>query len=231
MSSSSQKSTNPFAITLLYYHLYVRSKLSADLLSKVAKKYKRSSAALLDDLVKKYKFPLPDSVNMSEIRRLVGVYGVPVDYIALMELAPSDTTYKPEFDVYSEKFDPEAAISSGTLFAPDLSVSAHDNMTRVTHLLPNYEGSKLPKVFPTSSSSSSYSAAEMISGDIGEGDTSKSTAPKRSCFDSIAELSSRSFRSHDLEGNAVNIDSPLCMLFNCMRDNVRVRIIIRRKGW
>ena len=50
-----ERTDNPFARALVFYYDYRRNKLSEDILSKIAKKYKSDPTKLLNDLVSKYK--------------------------------------------------------------------------------------------------------------------------------------------------------------------------------
>ena len=50
-----ERTDNSFARALVFYYDYRRNKLSEDILSKIAKKYKSDPSKLLTDLISKYK--------------------------------------------------------------------------------------------------------------------------------------------------------------------------------
>lgn len=88
--SNSSSSNNPFAVTLCYYYQYRRAKLTANDLVKIANKYQRAPAKLLPDLQAKYGFPMPDSVHLSTIRRILGTHDIPQKYCSLIDFAVDD---------------------------------------------------------------------------------------------------------------------------------------------
>jgi hypothetical protein len=78
---------NPFARTLLFYHLYLRAKLNSNDLLKISNKYASKPTYLLRDLQAKYTlYFIPESVSATELCRLISLYNVPEDYCKLLNI-------------------------------------------------------------------------------------------------------------------------------------------------
>src|SRR5689334_7803654 len=95
---------NGFALTLLYYHLYQRSKLNESDLQKIAasKKYKANPKLLMPDLSQKYGFPPPLSISHMELIRLLAIYPIPQAFANLVGPLRQDfSVYKHELDMNS----------------------------------------------------------------------------------------------------------------------------------
>lgn len=210
--------SNAFAVTFCFYHLYQRSRLKKEcqLLSKIATKYRVKPAELLNDLNKKYTFPMPESVTYNELQRFIGVYEVPKAFLDLLQLPKAflDATksFDPRIDVYNTSFDPDYVLANSQLLAPIMNVPPHDNISKCIHLLPGYV---VPKRYIRDNKPTPH--VQKVNPDQ---TTSKNILQR------IAEASS-TFADNST-GNVVEKDSPLSLLFDCMKQKVRVRIIIRR---
>jgi len=88
--NQAQETSNPFALVLGYYERYRKVKLDAESLKKIAKKYKAKPDSLLQDLVNKYEHPIAMVMPLAQLHRLVSLYDVPKEYLALL---PSPNTF------------------------------------------------------------------------------------------------------------------------------------------
>jgi hypothetical protein len=93
-----------------------------DVLAKqIAKKYGSKPAKLIADFGKKYAFPIPASVMLTELKRSLHIYDVPSEYMALLPPAyvlASVAEYNPQLDPRSEAFDPESALQADGICTP-----------------------------------------------------------------------------------------------------------------
>ena len=84
--SQSATITNPFARTLMFYHLYQRVKLNPTDLAKIAKKYGKKPEAMISDLSRKYSYwQIPDTVTLEIFVRIISVYQIPENYLVLID--------------------------------------------------------------------------------------------------------------------------------------------------
>lgn len=219
---SSATTTNAFAITLYWYHLYQRSRLKKELglLHKIAAKYQAKSAELLKDLSKKYSFPLPEVVTLNELQRLIHLYEPPTPYMLQlppMTMMDAAKAFDLRTDIYSELFDAEFVFANNQILAPIVNVPPLDNISRCLHLLPGYN---VPKGYIVARCAAVKPSAPA--------QKSKQEASKHILL-RIAENSSESYHFVDEStGSEIEKESPLALLFQCMQQKVRVRIILRR---
>ena len=127
------KSTNPFAITLSFYYLYIRNKLNPVDLLKIVKKYKLKPQDLIKDLVNKYGdyFDIPTSVSQYEIEKIKSSFTVPKQYLELINNEFSTKlNYETKFDIYSKDFNALEALTKHTILGSNLLINPLDNMNK-----------------------------------------------------------------------------------------------------
>jgi hypothetical protein len=159
---------NPFAALLYFYYQRLRNKLTPDGLSKIAKKYASKPHALLPDLESKYGV-VPDTVNIVDVARICACFPIPEVFLRLIpelsSLPNSSNNYNKAFDASSGEFDVEHLFASrGTdvlsvdnmltpitdylcrvtvaakLSLRDRDIAPMDNMSKVKHLVPGFQG-------------------------------------------------------------------------------------------
>ena len=209
--------TNEFARTLMFYHLYQREKLNAVDLAKISKKYAKKPTALIEDLSRKYSYwEIPPSVTWDCLVRLISLYELPQAYSSLLQGIPgvAHIKYDPKLDIYSAKFDAEAVLqrNGGPLLACGHKVVRFDNLSKVSHLVPGFSGTA-PRF---------EIAPVPVS-------TRAASAPLTT-FASIAEVSLRKNNFVDKMGRQQSQDSPLALLRKFMSRKQRVRVMLRRRG-
>lgn len=152
-------SNNSFALALLYYFDYRRSKLQPDLLVKIARKYRNSPNKLLVDLQAKYEHPMLTTATLQQIIRIFSVVDIPAEYLALL---PADwncasSKYFPQCDPTRDTFDASFSLREKCLHIGVETSKLYDNMSKVKHLVPGFELApptvSRDAVLPTSSSS------------------------------------------------------------------------------
>jgi hypothetical protein len=142
--------TNPFACTLLFYYLFMRSKLNSPDLKKIVAKYRKKPEKLLEDLALKYfYFSVPNSVAYSELTKIISIYQVPLEYSAQIipfsvdkyqSLNFHEANYRKEFDIYSADFSALECLSHARIIAPSLIAPTLDNMSKAKLVLFSGEG-------------------------------------------------------------------------------------------
>lgn len=166
----------PFAIVLVVFDRHKRSKLNADALIKVAKKYGGSTEKqeqLLSDLVKKYT-DIPTTVSLSQLSRILAIYDIP-QVIRNHFKGYAIPAYDPRLDILSSHFDPLKALllssrEKGVLSSlsptdhsgPGGSTKPRDNMAKLKHFMVFDEQADSAKICASSSSSSSTTTAVAV---------------------------------------------------------------------
>lgn len=224
---------NPFARVVLFYYTYLRSKLTAADLERIAKKYNTKPDKLLLDLGQKYSFVIPEYVYINEIHRLCSIFQVPACYSRLIPELPKDTEYDSHCDVYSPDFDALMSLQSGQISISYMKAPTLDNITKVFSILPGYVPDprfpSMPAGIPAlPTTNTTYALYSSKAPDPSR--SSESTVPKsRHLFDLIAEASLMGKARRN--GPAESADaSPLGLLHQYMKKHERVRIILRRNN-
>jgi hypothetical protein len=224
MNISESSTSNPFARALFFYWLYLRSKLTAPDLEKIAKKYAKKREKLMPDLQQKYSFSIPQEIPRMEIQRICEAFPVPPSYRhELGELGP--LVYSSRLDVYSADFDAGLSLREDKELTVSQRVKAPvlDNISKCLHLLPGSNVVPLagPKPLANPVVAAAVSAPEA--------------AKTKHIFETIAELALLPSDQHNDGENkdegGVNLSSPMALLYRFMKDRVRVRIVIRRNKW
>ncbi len=235
-----EKSTNAFAITLQYYHTFLRSKLKFDnpqvdskdpkdsksykLLFSIARKYALTPSVLLTDLSTKYGFATAPFVFVRELERLLFIYKpIPVPFLKLLDpLRNSIDEYNSELDINNKAFNPDLVMNLRVIIAPNLTAPTLDNMTKVVYLLPGNED-KRPMIKRVESKATiTDSEQSQTAVPVGP--------PKQHIFKALA-LSAVTQPTTNTSSSSVSLESPFVLLHHCMTRNLRVRVVVRRKGW
>lgn len=209
--NTENKTSNEFARVLYFYYLYQRSKLVDTDLLRIIKKYGTKPKLLINDLTKKYdRFIIPEFVYYTDLDRICIIHSIPNEYISYLQypIQPYDS----RIDVYSSSFDADHVLSS-TLSISHIKAVPLDNLSR--YLLPN-ENRKLVQYVKSSS---------LETDSITENVELKTKEASTHLFDVIALSSIK-----DRFNSSSSIDSPMVLLYKCMNERIRVRIIIRRNN-
>lgn len=220
---------NPFAVTLVYYYCYCRSKLTCEDLQRIQRKYESRPQNLLRDLQKKYIFKAPSSVTWREVARVVGCFDVPADFVRVAGISVEQRrSFEKSLDICSNEFDVEAVFSRKKIFASSSKHAPLDNMMYCKTLVP---GLVSPEEIAALNDRMRKSAQRKMELEAAEAEGKEvGRVDNRHFFEQLAEkaLPKYSFRS-DL-GVEIVLPSPCTLIYNCMKNHERVRIITRRQN-
>lgn len=220
-----ETTSNSFAITLVYYYNYCRSKLTVEDLTKIKKKYERKPAQLLLDLQKKYLFPTPDKVTISQVQRVIGKFDIPTDYVSITKIPVC--AYDECLDITDGAFDVEIALERKFIIASFKNCPMKDNMSKVHNLISDLLTDEERGRKPDSISSGTISkSAERRAFILAAKEKEKET--RRPFFDRLAEASVPKYTFRNDSGVETVLASPLSLIHQFMQSKERVRIIVRR---
>ena len=209
---------NHFALVLVFYDQYKRTKLLAADLAKIAKKYASKSAQLISDLEKKYDIPIPKQCNAADLTRICQLYGVPDSYRTLLPnqfMEINSVPYDPVYDVRSPLFDAEKVLTTRRIISACSTREMCDNLSKCKPFLASFEG----KIFTHESK-----AAERLK--------EKGPKPEKSVhiLSRVAIDSCAKVNFTDESGNESLHDSPFVLAHTFLLERSRVRVIMRRRG-
>jgi hypothetical protein len=208
---------NQFALVLLYYDQFKRSKLASSDLMKIAKKYGTKPDKLVIDLTKKYGFIFPKVCKASTIMHICELYTVPDSYLQLMPKQFSEKVtipYDPIYDIRSSLFDPEKVLTLKRIISPTSTLEMFDNLSKCKPLLSNFEG----KVF---------NFGDVVLKEPKEKVKEEKTVPvlERIGADSCSDLN----YIDDLGAESLQM-SPFALAHSLMKTRTRVRVVIRKRA-
>lgn len=207
-TSTSERSSNPFAIVLSFYYNYRRSKLAKGDLEKIVKKYQRRQHLLLTDLSSKYQLPLAKDVHINEVHRIVKNFDVPASYTRLLHLNGQAVEYDITKDPTSVAFDAGAVLADrGSLFTAKPTSQLFDNLSKATQIVPGFTRQK--PVQPKE--------------------------PKRSELQSnekhvhlFHKIALRSTEPPPMQDTGATSRSPFSTIYELMKSHAKAKIIVRR---
>jgi hypothetical protein len=209
--------SNQFALVLLYYDQFKRSKLASSDLIKIAKKYGRKPEKLVIDLTKKYGFVFPKVCEASAIMHICELYSVPDSYLQLMpkQFSDKDTIpYDPIYDIRSSLFDSEKVLSFKRIISPTSTLEMHDNLSKCKPMLSNFDG----KVFDL---------GKVVLKAPKDKEKEEKTVP---ILERIGADSSADFNYTDEKGTESILMSPFALAHSLMKTRTRVRVVIRKRA-
>lgn len=225
--------SNVFAIALVYYYNFVRSKLAsstcANDLLRVKKKYAGKPEQLLPDLVKKYIFPAVESVKLHEVSRIVGLYEVPEGYTALIpelrSVIVKTSGYDKRLDVINAEFDADyCLLEAKRLICSDPQAEALDNMSKAYKLLPKTSYEYVSKVHK----SDHIPMVPFQKKDPSKGSNEKED--NRSFYDQIVDYSCPVTHYRNDLGVQMSIPAPISLLKQFIVEKQRIRVVLRRRS-
>jgi small nuclear ribonucleoprotein (snRNP)-like protein len=211
--------SNPFAIVLVFYFNFIRSKLNPEDLLKIQKKYAKKPDRLVHDLKTKYQFEIPQNVSETTLLRILANFTIPETFIALTGFDKSIIPqYNVTIDVASEQFDADVAFKNGIIIASDPNLQPFDNMTKIAHLIPGNEAHQ--QIVKSTENTSKKRLTKS--------NREKPVIERRHLFDILAQQASFVTIRTDL-GEVQQVASPVSLLEQFMRNKDRIRIITRRQ--
>lgn len=231
MERKQPQSSNDFLRLLSVYENYKPTKITSVDLSKIAKKYGKDPSCLLEDLSKKYEYSIPASVAVSQVAKYRKLYDLPDKFSRLLPEAGEETVYDPIYDVSKASFDAEKVLQDRMLFATNTNLPSKDNMSRITNLVPTFEGHKPVmyngKVVPKKNSNQVVHVFDQIAKSCAmvSAKSSSVTRPGGSSYQSSTEEPSTS------ETTPSVVHTPYQTLFNLMKSKTKLVVVHRRRNW